>query len=109
MELIAEHGSISAAGKALGMSYKRAWSLVESLNLTFAEPLVSVQHGGAKGGGASLTDLGREVVSHFRNIEKSAEKGARTHVEALASRLASPKPGLGATKKRGQTRKIQKQ
>src|SRR6202158_4165697 len=59
MELIAETGSISAAGRAMGMSYRRAWLLVDSLNVAFHEPLVAKQTGGSGGGGAVLSRLGR--------------------------------------------------
>ncbi len=90
MELIAEKGSIAAAGKALGMSYKRAWSLAESLNSSFKGPLIAVQHGGAKGGGAVLTDLGREIVGHFRAIEEAAAIAARADLDALSRLLAEP-------------------
>src|SRR5438477_12558259 len=62
MELISKHGSISAAGKAMGMSYRRAWLLVDEVNQIFREPLVWKQMGGSRGGGAQLTRLGRDVV-----------------------------------------------
>lgn len=90
MELIAELGSIAAAGKAMGMSYKRAWLLAEDLNSLFAGPVIAVQHGGAGGGGAVLTDLGRKIVRHFRAIEKSASIAAQPDVEALRLLIADP-------------------
>jgi molybdate transport system regulatory protein len=72
LELIAEHGSITAAGRAMGMSYRRAWLLINDLNSMFADKLVEAKPGGKGGGGASLTDLGREVLVAYRRIEAHA-------------------------------------
>ena len=83
LELIAQHGSISAAGRGMGMSYRRAWALVESLNASFCEPLVSARPGGAGGGGAQLLPLGAEVVSLYRALEA----GALQHGTATLDRL----------------------
>ena len=83
LEKIAETGSISAAGRALDMTYRRAWELVDHLNKAFGRPLVTGQSGGAGGGGASLTDLGREVVMRYRAIQAVAEAAAESHVLAL--------------------------
>lgn len=66
---IAATGSITAAGLAMGMSYKRAWGLVEEMNAMFHDPLVVTSRGGAKGGGAVLTETGRRVLAHFQNLE----------------------------------------
>lgn len=68
LELIGETGSISEAGRQMGMSYKRAWSLVEVLNASFSAPLVERVRGGAGGGGARLTVEGQEVLARFRRI-----------------------------------------
>lgn len=83
LELIAETGSISAAGRRMGMSYKRAWMLVETLNTMFGAPLVESARGGAQGGGAHLTELGTEVAALFRRIETAATSAAKTEIEAL--------------------------
>ncbi len=88
MELIGELGSISAAGKAMGMSYRRAWLLIDALNGHFTEPLVIKQTGGSGGGGAALTDLGREIVRRYRRIERSAAEQSAADLEALAKVLA---------------------
>ena len=72
LERIAETGSIAAAGRAMGMSYKRAWQLVETLNEMFRAPLVARNRGGARGGGAELTGTGREVLGHYRALEAEA-------------------------------------
>jgi molybdate transport system regulatory protein len=90
LELIAETGSISAAGRAMAMSYRRAWNLVDDLNATFEEPLVSAQPGGSKGGGASLTQTGREVIRRYRAIDAAVAAHARGHVDALTKMLAAP-------------------
>jgi molybdate transport system regulatory protein len=89
LEAIAETGSISAAGRAMTMSYRRAWLLIDDLNRMFKTPLVEAQPGGAKGGGAELTPLGREVVAHYRTIESKALKAGALHVEALRALIAS--------------------
>ena len=83
LELIAEHGSISAAGRAMNMSYRRAWLLVEELNRMFAKPLVAKMHGGPQGGGAALSALGRAVIARYRAIERVAASAAAPHLRAL--------------------------
>ncbi len=83
LELIGELGSISAAGRAMRMSYPRAWQLIDSLNRTFARPLVSVRHGGRRGGGARLTPFGRRVVGDYRAIESGARHLAAARLERL--------------------------
>jgi len=66
---IAEEGSISAAGRRMKMSYKRAWMLVEEMNAAFRAPLVESSRGGASGGGARLTETGEAVLAHYRKLE----------------------------------------
>ncbi|AMJ63558.1 LysR family transcriptional regulator [Bosea sp. PAMC 26642] len=90
LEAIGEMGSISGAGRAMKMSYRRAWLLVDDLNRIFRAPLVEAAPGGAKGGGAHLTPLGREIVAHYRAIESKAMKAAALHIEALRDALAKP-------------------
>lgn len=69
---IAQSGSISAAGRALGMSYRRAWSLVEEMNAGFCTPLVETSRGGAEGGGARLTETGQKVLALYRRMQDEA-------------------------------------
>jgi len=88
MELIGELGSISAAGRAMGMSYRRAWLLVDAVNASFRAPLVEKQTGGSGGGGAGLTRLGREVVARYRRIERLAASAGRKDIQALSASLA---------------------
>ncbi|MFK5595924.1 winged helix-turn-helix domain-containing protein [Methylobacterium sp. HMF5984] len=85
LELIAEHGSISAAGRAIGMSYRRAWMLVEAMNKGFGQPVVAAQIGGKSGGGAQLSAFGIEVVAHYRAIERAAERAASPFLQRLTS------------------------
>lgn len=83
LEGIAETGSISAAGRRLNMSYKRAWMLVETLNGYFAKPLVTAATGGKAGGGATLTALGQEVLMRYRRMAAATEKAIAADVAAL--------------------------
>ena len=72
IERIGETGSISAAARAMGMSYRRAWQLVEALNRDFREPVVITAIGGTRGGGAQVTPFGRRVLAAFRAMEGKA-------------------------------------
>ena len=81
LEHIRETGSISAAGRAMDMSYRRAWLLVSDMNRMFKQPVVESQRGGQKGGGAALTPFGEELLACFRRMEATV----RT---TLASELA---------------------
>ncbi|WP_245293860.1 winged helix-turn-helix domain-containing protein [Methylobrevis pamukkalensis] len=93
MEAIAAHGSISAAGRAMDMSYRRAWQLVEEINALFGKPLVDSKVGGRRGGGASLTPAGLVVVARYRAIERAAGDLTRQHLDALAAELPTGGPG----------------
>jgi len=84
MELIAETGSISEAAKRMGMSYKRAWGLVQALNEGFGAPLVEASRGGAAQG-ASLTEAGREVLERYRGMQEATRKAIARDVEALGA------------------------
>jgi molybdate transport system regulatory protein len=83
LEEIARSGSISAAGRALRMSYRRTWELVEELNRTIGTPLVETAAGGSGGGGAVLTRAGKTVVERYRAIEMDTAVAARKHLLAL--------------------------
>ena len=84
MELIAETGSISEAARRMGMSYKRAWSLVQALNDGFGAPLIETARGG-KDQGASLTEAGREVLERYRGMQEATRRAITRDVEALAA------------------------
>jgi molybdate transport system regulatory protein len=92
LELIDALGSIAAAGRQMGMSYRRAWLLVDSLNRCFRAPVVASQAGGAHGGGASLTEFGHAVVHHYRAVENAAQTAAAADIEALSGALAERGP-----------------
>ncbi len=83
LELVAEHGSISAAGRALGMSYRRAWLLLHELNRGLPAPVIVAAPGGRSGGGAVLTPFGRRLVASYRAIERDAGRAAASHLAGL--------------------------
>ncbi len=93
LEHVAETGSISAAGRAMDMSYRRAWVLVSALNRTFRLPVVETRGGGAGGGGASLTPFGTDLVRRYRAMEVAARHAVEEHLAELERVLA---PGEGA-------------
>lgn len=77
LERVDRTGSIAAAGREMGMSYKRAWELIGTLNTMFQAPVVSSTRGGPGGGGAVLTDTGQQVLHLYRGFEaESAKAGA---------------------------------
>lgn len=87
LALIRQEGSIAAAGRRMGMSYKRAWTLVEQMNAAFVAPLVISSRGGASGGGAVLTDQGSRVLDLYREIESRAEHAAAPEITELRQML----------------------
>jgi molybdate transport system regulatory protein len=87
---IEREGSISAAGRSLGMSYRFAWSLVESMNQCFAEPLVEAAPGGRHGGGATLTDAGRRALAAYRALESQIMAAAAGERLAELERMLKP-------------------
>lgn len=89
LEAIQQHGSISAAGRAMGMSYKRAWDLVSAMNSSFSKPLVETVKGGSHGGGAEVTVLGQSVLTHYRQIEQKAVKSIEDDLAAIRKLLKS--------------------
>jgi molybdate transport system regulatory protein len=92
LESIRETGSISAAARDMGMSYKRAWLLLDSMNQAFTEAVVTAAPGGAGGGGATLTPFGAEVLERYRRIYERAAATAIDDIAALAQR-ARPDAG----------------
>lgn len=83
MELIVETGSISAAGRAMEMSYRRAWLLVDALNHMFRQPVIESQRGGKQGGGAALTAFGTELLDRYRGMEKRMNDALRADIDWL--------------------------
>lgn len=96
VEAVAETGSITAAGRRMGMSYRRAWLLLDALNSMFDEPVVTTSVGGANGGGALVTPFGRALVTAYRDLEVEAAEAAARRMEAFLQKLkAGPAPQPG--------------
>ncbi len=91
LEAIDSTGSISQAGRNLGMSYRRAWLLVDDMNNCFRDPVIEAQPGGARGGGAVLTSLGKKLVERYRAIEADALAATRKHLHDIEASLKGSK------------------
>jgi molybdate transport system regulatory protein len=83
LEAIKSAGSISAAARQLGMSYRRAWLLVEEINESLRAPAVAAATGGKQGGGAAVTPVGEEVIALYRTIERTAHSSAAKEFRAV--------------------------
>jgi molybdate transport system regulatory protein len=83
LEHIRETGSISAAGRAMNMSYRRAWLLVSAMNAMFSQPVVESQRGGKQGGGAVVTEFGENLLSRFRTMEEKIETAVASDIAWL--------------------------
>jgi molybdate transport system regulatory protein len=90
LEAIGATGSISGAAKSMGMSYRRAWLLVDTMNRCFETPVVATEAGGASGGGTRLTPTGAEVVRRYRNLEARAACAGADDLAALTRLLKAP-------------------
>jgi molybdate transport system regulatory protein len=105
LEAIGREGSISAAGRAMGMSYRRAWTLVDTMNRCWTEPLVQTSIGGGTGGGAKLTPFGEAVLKAFRELEaqlmQCASAGSFQAFEH--DLLSTPRPHAPETAHAGET------
>jgi molybdate transport system regulatory protein len=93
LENIDSCGSISAAGRAMNMSYKRAWDLVDEINRICQRAAVERHAGGKNGGGATLTPFGLSLVARYRKIERSAENAARKELQALRADIGVGRKG----------------
>jgi len=87
LEAIEKAGSISAAGRAHEMSYRRAWLLVDELNSYFRQPVVVTRLGGTGGGTAVVTTLGQSVIRAYRAMEQNAERMVRRRSAPLLAQL----------------------
>jgi molybdate transport system regulatory protein len=90
LELVDTYGSITASGKMMDMSYRKAWLLIDELNSMFVSPLVETRPGGRGGGNARLTLLGRAVVQLYRSIEQEAHETAATRLRELDRHIRHP-------------------
>jgi molybdate transport system regulatory protein len=93
LDLIGQHGSISAAARVMGMSYRRAWLLVDEMNRTFRRPLVESLRGGPQGGGAGLSEDGKAVLRHFRAVEAATMKAGAAEIAAISVMLGDVSGG----------------
>ncbi|KVV39344.1 ModE family transcriptional regulator [Burkholderia ubonensis] len=89
LEAVREHGSISAAARSLGMSYRRAWLLIDELNRSLTSPATMSEQGGHRGGGCTLTAVGEEIVRLYRSIELQAQKHCAKQIAALTHLMQS--------------------
>ena len=87
LEAIARTGSLTSAAKAIGMSYRRAWLLVDTMNQCFRDPVVTTASGGARGGSTVLTEVGLEVVRRYRRAEAAALTGGKRDTDAILGLL----------------------
>jgi molybdate transport system regulatory protein len=99
LEAIRDTGSISQAGRSLGMSYRRAWLLVDDMNRCFREPVVTAQPGGSQGGGAALTAFGEKVVLRYRTIETEATAATKPQLHDLEASVRSSRRGTSKPRK----------
>jgi molybdate transport system regulatory protein len=96
LEAIDRTGSISQAGRSLGMSYRRAWLLIDDMNQCFRHAVVSAKPGGSQGGGAVLTEFGTALVRDYRAIETAAAVAARRRLRGLEAALRRPRASASA-------------
>jgi len=87
LEAVGSTGSISQAGRALDMSYRRAWLLIDDMNQCFRDPVVTTQSGGAQGGGAALTPFGQNLIEKYRSIEAQAIAATKAQLRELEHAL----------------------
>jgi molybdate transport system regulatory protein len=83
-------GSISAAAREMGMSYRRAWQLVEAINSSFNQPVVTTAVGGKRGGGAAVTVFGREILASYRRMEDKASASITRDLKEFSRLLRKP-------------------
>lgn len=96
LQEIGRTGSLSQAARDLGMSYRRAWLLLSSLNSSFRAPVARTARGGTRGGGATLTDFGQALIRTYRAFEEDTQLRAARAFRAFAGQ-ARPRAGRAAT------------
>jgi molybdate transport system regulatory protein len=100
LENILETGSLSAAARRLGMSYRRAWLLLDSVNRSFRTPLAAASVGGRGGGGVEITVLGRRVIAEYRRMERDIGRLAATRWRSLSQAARGGQAAPGRSLKR---------
>ena len=105
LERIEATGSLSQAARELGISYRRAWLLLDDVNHAFVEPATTTIVGGSGGGGAQLTKFGKALIAAFREIEREADKAARPRLAWLAGSVRSSRD-VKTTGRRALTRRM---
>lgn len=95
LQAIADTGSITAAARALAMSYRRTWALADIMNRCFREPVIDTAKGGPSGGGATLTPFGRDVLQRYRHMEAKALRAIERDAQEFQT-LISARPKEGA-------------
>jgi molybdate transport system regulatory protein len=105
LEHIDRVGSLSQAARELGLSYRRAWLLLDDLNHSFAGPVASASVGGVGGGGVQLTAFGKDLIKAYREVEQAALHETRKRFSALI-READPKKGLKSRLRRLLSRRV---
>jgi molybdate transport system regulatory protein len=91
LEEVERTGSISEAGRKLGMSYRRAWLLIDDMNRCFNHAVVSAKPGGSQGGGTTVTKFGAALIRQYRAIEAAALRAAKSHLGSLETALRDTK------------------
>lgn len=104
LEAIDATRSITAAAKAMGMSYRRAWILVDEMNTSLAQPVVASATGGEAGGGSALTDAGRRLVELYRRIEAQAARAGAADIASLLRLIEAAPAGAAASRGPGRGR-----
>lgn len=102
LEEIERTGSIRNAAEAAGMSFRQAWLLLKAVEDMFGQPVIATQRGGSRGGGSALTELGREVVSNYRQLERASALAVMKQLTVLEERLDA---GFRAPQRRPISRK----
>jgi molybdate transport system regulatory protein len=100
LERIELRGSLSQAARELGMSYRRAWMLLDDLNRAFAEPATTTSIGGSGGGGAQLTDFGRALIASYREVERQVDELASDRFGWIAPAPAASRESLRSASRR---------
>lgn len=92
MKLIEQHGSISAAGSAMKMSYRRAWMLIDELNAMFRQEVVAKKTGGKHGGGAELTEFGQALLARYEAMDAKSRAAIADDLAWLEANASEPPP-----------------